>query len=380
MARKPPPPSSARRGRVKRSTKPSAAAQPPYTLIEAVLKDKRLDAWTKYERAGVILGQAFEADLNVAVRALQQLYTRNQTSVEKAHGMSLGANGVGFDREDGPKLSTLCRKLESGARLGARELNTVLRYANKYRVQCVKTFPKDILRSIFVTTVSEEAKNAADDDDEDEDEKSYDGEADDEDEDEEEDEDEDEDEDMDEDEDDEHDMSEKAGVKAPAESASRSEKREVKKAPVSKKKESHKKNAKTGVLPPPCISKDVFITEFGMRGHMQFSNNLTNLMALTCDTLEKPIFAHAIFEKLQHVSGLTLSDVHAKLLSDFKQLADPKLPTQGGHVVLFERGAWRTCLVQKVFTLSNSTAVEIVHHDKTTCIHALLPTLTYYVV
>jgi len=339
--------------------------------IQAVLNDKALDAWTKHERAGTLLGQSFDADPNVAARALQQLYHRNQTATEKARGESLGANGVGFDREDGPKLSALCRKLEAGVKLTMRELHTVLRYANKYRVQMVKTFPKKVLESVFVTTASEEAKGADDDAGEEEDSGDYvlKSSSDDDDD------DEDDGEDEGEDEGEEEEEAEVVGDKD-MESAEEiegedddddDEVRIIEPVPVKK----------TG-LAAPCAAAGVVVTEFGIRGHMQFSGVLEHLYDLNIASLKKPVFAQTIFEKLQHVPGLTCSDVHCKLFFDYKKT--PVAAAVGKYIIILERSAWRTCVIQKMFHLNNSTAVEVKHHDGSVCIYALLNTLPAYLV
>jgi hypothetical protein len=339
--------------------------------IQAVLNDKALDAWTKHERAGTLLGQSFDADPNVAARALQQLYHRNQTATEKARGESLGANGVGFDREDGPKLSALCRKLESGVKLTMRELHTVLRYANKYRVQMVKTFPKKVLQSLFVTTDSEEAKGADEEAGEEEDSGEYVLQSSDDDEEDGEvgdDEDEAEDEIEEEEEDEDEDVGEKDMESAEeVEAEDDDEVRIIEPAPVKKTS-----------LPAPCAADGVVVTEFGVRGHMQFSNDVDHLYDLNSASLKKPVFAQKIFEKLQHVLGLTCSDIHCKLFFDYKKA--PVAASAGKYIIILERNAWRTCLIQKVFHLHNSTAVEVKHHDGSVCIYALLNTLPAYIV
>ena len=363
----------------RRRVKPTASSLPMHQRIQAVLNDKALDAWTKHERAGTLLGQSFDADPNVAVRALQQLYHRNQTATEKARGESLGANGVGFDREDGPKLSALCRKLESDAKLTMRELHTVLRYANKYRVQMVKTFPKKVLESIFVTTASEEAKGGDEEGDEEDSGdyliKSSDDEGDDDDDDDEDDDEDDEGEDDEEEkEEEEEEEGEKKEVVGDKDMASAEEAEdgddEVRIIEPTPAKESS--------LPAPCAADGVAVTEFGVRGHMQFSNDLAHLYDLNIASIPQPVFAQTIYKKLQHVPDLTCSDVHCKLFFDFKKA--PVAASVGKYIIILERNAWRTCAIQKVFHMQNSTAVEVRHHDGSVCIYALLSTLPAYIV
>ena len=272
---------------------------------------------------------------------------------------------MGFDREDGPKLSALCRKLEAGVKLTMRELHTVLRYANKYRVQMVKTFPKKVLQSLFVTTDSEEAKGADDEVGEEENSGDYVLKSSDEDEDEDEDEGEDDEEEEEEEEEDDEGVGEKDMEEVEAEDDD--EVRIIEPVPVKK----------TG-LAAPCAAAGVVVTEFGIRGHMQFSGVLEHLYDLNIASLKKPVFAQTIFEKLQHVPGLTCSDVHCKLFFDYKKT--PVAAAVGKYIIILERSAWRTCVIQKMFHLNNSTAIEVKHHDGSVCIYALLNTLPAYIV
>jgi hypothetical protein len=83
------------------------------------------------------------------------------------------------------------------------------------------------------------------------------------------------------------------------------------------------------------------VTPFGVRGALDFSTSVENLFCSVC--YNHGMNAIKIFEKMEGVPGLTLSDVHVRLWRDRWLDAENKHGVE--NVMLYIDGAWRQASV-----------------------------------